>query len=162
MTPAEENRVINSIIHSLKTYGLGDIKHNRTRTISTFILSISFIDQTAAFTYRKEKILNKRCEKFITTYIPTYAGLNLYRHFRNFLLHNYSSKRKYALTNDKSFKKPFDRINNVIVINTSILIKEIIKGFSKFEARLKKKGSSVRKNALIRFKDYPVLMHKII
>lgn len=153
---------IKAIIHSLKIYGLGDIKHNRSRTIAAFILSISFIDQMAAFTYRKDKTLNKRCEKFMKTYVPVYAGLNLYRHFRNFVLHNYSSKGKYAVTNDKTFKKPFDVINNVIVINTTILIKEITKGFEKFEKVLKKKGSNARKNAIKKFKDYPVLMHQTI
>lgn len=153
---------IKAIIHSLKTYGLGDIKHNRSRTIAAFILSISFIDQMAAFTYREKQTLNKRCEKFLKTYVPVYSGLNLYRHFRNFLLHNYSSKGKYALTNDKTFKKPFDTINGVVAINTNVLIKEISKGFLKFEKAIKKRGSTARKNALHKFKGYPILMHKNI
>lgn len=157
-----EDEKIKAIIHSLKTYGLGDIKHNRRRTIAAFILSISFIDQMAAFTYHTEKTLNKRCEKFLKTYVPVYAGINLYRHFRNSIIHNYSSKGKYALTNDKTFKKPFDKINGVTVIQTTILIKEIIKGFDKFEKVLKKKGSSARKNAIQKFTKYPILMHKTI
>lgn len=157
-----DDEKIKAIIHSLKTYGLGDIKHNRSRTISAFILSISFIDQMAAFTYHKDRTLNKRCEKFFKTYVPVYAGLNLYRHFRNSVLHNYSSKGKYALTNDKTFKLPFDRQNGVIIINTNILIKEIIKGFAKFEKVLNKKGSNARINAIRKFKDYPILMHKTI
>jgi hypothetical protein len=157
-----DDEKIAAIIHSLKTYGLGDIKHNKSRTIAAFILGISFIDQMAAFTYRKGTTLNKRCEKFLKTYVPVYAGLNLYRHFRNFVLHNYSSKGRYAVTNDKTFKKPFDKINGVVVINTTILIKEITNGFQKFEKTLRRKGSSARKNAIRKFKDFPILMHKTV
>lgn len=163
MTPAQEQKKIEEIIHPFKTYGIGDIKHNRRRTISAFILSICFIDQLASFRYPKsETDLSIRVEKFITEYLPVFSGLGLYSIFRHAIIHHYSSVRRYALTNDKEFKKPFDKNKGVTIINTNALVKEIIKGFPKFEADLLTVGSDARKNALARAKKHPPLTHKVI
>lgn len=163
MQQTKEDKLIEDIIHPFKIYGLGDIKHNRRRTISAFILSICFIDQLASFRYPKtETDLSKRAEKFISEYIPVFSGLKLYAIFRNAIIHNYSSVRRYALTNDKEFKKPFDKVNGVTIINTNTLIREIIKGFKKLEGDFLINGSDARKNAIARAKKHPPLMHKII
>src|SRR5450432_457487 len=163
MPQTKEDKLIEDIIHPFKTYGLGDIKHNRRRTISAFILSICFIDQLASFRYPKtETDLSKRAEDFISEYIPVFSGLKLYTIFRHAIIHNYSSVRRYAVTNDKEFKKPFGKINGVIIINTSALIKELIKGFTKLELELLTNGSEARKNAVARAKKHPPLMHKIV
>lgn len=163
MTQTKDDKLIEGIIHSFKNYGLGDIKHNRKRTISAFILSICLIDQLASFRYPKMVTdLAKRAEDFISEYIPAFSGLKLYTIFRHAIIHNYSSVRRYALTNDKEFKKPFAKENGVIIINTNALIKEIIKGFNKLELELLTNGSEARKNAIARAKKHPPLMHKII
>lgn len=163
MTQTKDNKIIEGIINSFKTYGLGDIKHNRRRTITAFILSICFIDQLASFRYPKTVTdLSKRAEDFISEYIPVFSGLKLYSIFRHAIIHNYSSVRRYAVTNDKEFKKPFDKIKGVIIINTSALIKEITKGFKKLELELLTNGSDARKNAIARAKKHPPLMHKIV
>lgn len=163
MKESKDDKIIESIINSFKTYGLGDIKHNRNRTISAFILSICFIDQLASFRYPKNATdLSIRAEEFISEYISVFRGLKLYTIFRHAIIHNYSSIRKYALTIDKEFKKPFEKVNGVIIINTNALIKELIKGFSKLELELLTTGSSARKNAIARAKKHPPLMHKTI
>lgn len=107
-------------------------------------------------------VLSKRAEDFISEYIPVFSGLKLYTIFRHAIIHNYSSVRRYAITNDKEFKKPFDKINGVIIINTSALIKELVKGFAKLELELWTNGSEARKNAIARAKKHPPLMHKIV
>jgi hypothetical protein len=163
MIQTKDDKIIEGIIHSFKGYGLGDIKHNRRRTISAFILSICFIDQLASFRYPKTvKDLSKRAEDFISEYIPVFSGLKLYTIFRHAIIHNYSSVRRYALTNDKDFKKPFDKAKGIIIINTNALIKEIVKGFNKLELELLTSDSEARKNAIARAKKHPPLMHKII
>ncbi len=154
MTQTKDDKLIAGIINSFKTYGLGDIRHNRKRTIAAFILSICFIDQLASFRYPKTMTdLSTRTESFISEYIPVFSGLKLYTIFRHAIIHNYSSVRRYAVTNDKEFKKPFDKINGVIVINTTALIKEITKGFNKLELELLTNGSEARKNALAQQKN---------
>jgi hypothetical protein len=163
MTHTKDDKTIESIIRSFKVYGLDDIKHNRKRTISAFILSICFIDQLASFRYPKTKTdLSKRAEDFISDYIPAFSGLKMYTIFRHSIIHNYSSVRRYALTNDKEFKKPFDKVKSVIIINTNALIKDITKGFNKLELELLTTGSEARKNAIARAKKHPPLMHRII
>ena len=162
MTEEEKDNIIEIIIHSFKNYGLGDIRHNKERTIAVFILSVCFIDQLASFRYPKNGSLADRWEMFIDDYMPTYSGLKLYTFFRNTLLHNYSSRGKYALAGDNEFKEPFLKSNNSIIINTNEFINNIEQAFSKFELELKTINSAARKNAIIRYGTHPVLTHKTI
>lgn len=96
--------------------------------------------------------LSKRAEDFISEYILVFSGLKLHTIFRHTIIHNYSSIRRYAIPNDKGFKKPFDKANGVIIINTNALIKEITKGFNKFELELLTSCSEARKNSIARAK----------
>jgi hypothetical protein len=154
---------IQQIVNSFKTYGIGDMKHNRRRTISAFIVSICFIDQLASFRYpTTDTDLNLRVEKFLKTYVPSYHGIGLYGIFRNAIIHHYSGKRRFGITNDKEFKKPHDLVNGMRIINTSYLIKEVIKGFKKLEIEFLTKGSDAQKNALKRARKHPPFLHKII
>lgn len=163
MQRVKDDEIISSIIHSFKHYGLGDIRHNKKRTISAFILSICFIDQLASFRYpTSENNVSDRVEFFLKQYISKFSGIGLYAIFRNAIIHHYSGKRKFALTNDKEFESPYKKINGTIIINTNILIKEITKGFKEFEADLQNLESEARKNAISRAKKHPPLMHKII
>lgn len=68
---------LETIIHSLEHYALGDIRHNRSRPIAAFILSICFIDQLSSFRYKLRRDANKRPEDFIDDYMKEYSGLDL-------------------------------------------------------------------------------------
>src|SRR5687768_1095847 len=117
-----EDDVIEDLIHSFTTYGLGDIKHNTNKPIAAFILSICFIDQLASFRYMRKMSLTDRWEKFIVDYMPTYSGMEIYKYFRNTLVHNYSSRGKFALTNEETFKEEYLKTRDTIIINTNAFI----------------------------------------
>ncbi len=155
-----EDKIISEMIYSFKGYALGDIKYNRKKPIAAFILSICFIDQLASFRYPLSLIdLDLRCESFITEYLPRFKGIKMYSIFRKAVIHNYSGKRRFAVTNDRTFKKPHDTIKGKTIINTNELIKELIKGFKKFEAELLINGSDSRINALKRERKHPPFMY---
>ena len=75
----KDDKVISGIINSFKNHGIRDIKHNRNHPIAAFILSICFIDQLASFRYPLSATdLNNRVEAFISQYLPSFKGLNVY------------------------------------------------------------------------------------
>ena len=151
---------IEAIIHSFKAYGLGDINHNKERTISAAILSICFIDQLAAFRYRINDVA-ERWEQFIIDYMPIYAGLNIYKRLRNVLIHSYSGGRKFALTNDPNFKKPFEKdFFGIVTLNTNQFVENLEKAFIEYEKDLRKSNSEANYNALKRSESHPVLIHR--
>ena len=147
---------IDTIINSFKRYGLGDIEYNKERTIAVFILCICFIDQLSSFRYRIKGDA-KRWEQFITDYMNIYEGLNIYIEFRNTLIHNYSSCGKFSLTNDHTFKKPFDKIGNNTIINTNIFIYNLKLAFDKFEKDIRIDKSEANYNVIRWSEKHPVL-----
>jgi hypothetical protein len=163
VTEIQKDKIISEIIASFEKYGLRDVRHNRNRPIAAFILSICFIDTLASFRYPLS--INDsaiRSEKFITEYIPIFSSIALYQVFRNAAIHHYSGKRRYAVTNDKTFLVPFEKGKQFTTINTSILIKEIAKGFRKYKKHLLSDYDNARGNALNRNKKHPPFMHKVI
>lgn len=156
----EETNTIEELIHSFTTYGLGDIKYNSNKPIAVFILSICFIDQLASFRYAKKMSLTDRWEKFISDYMPIYAGLEIYKYFRNTLVHNYSSRGKFALTNDETFTYPFLEYPGKIVINTTLFISKLEIAFNNLINDFYIDNSEAQKRALSWFKTHPVLKHK--
>ncbi len=153
-----ESQTIDQIIHSLKTYGLGDIRHNKEKTIAVFILSICFIDQLASFRYRGKNLTNK-WEQFIKDYMPIYVGLNIYKDFRNTLIHNYSGTDLFGLTNDVTFVFPFVKNGKTTIINTDIFIQNLEAGFNEFEKDVRTPNSEANYNAIKRSITHPVLTH---
>lgn len=163
MTVAQKEKTIAGILNSFEKYGLRDIRHNRNRPIAAFILSICFIDNLASFRY--PLAINDaaiRSEKFITEYIKPFSAIALYDVFRNAAIHHYSGKRKYALTNDKTFLAPFEIRKDFTTINTNLLIKEISKGFRKYKKHLLADFDNAQANALNRNKKHPPFMHKVL
>ena len=157
-----EPQTIEQILKSFEHYGLGDIKHNRGKTIAAFILSICFIDQLASFRYRNKKGLSDQWESFIIEYMPTYRGLNIYTEYRNTLIHNYSTRGKLAMTNDPAFQEPFKKEKERLIINTSIFIEKLIEGFEKLKIDFSIPDSEANRNALKRSIKHPVVIHRII
>lgn len=153
-------QTIEQIIHSFKTYGLGDIKHNKEKTIAVFILSICFIDQLASYRYKGKNLADK-WEQFIKDYMPMYAGLNIYKNFRNTLIHNYSGTDLFGLTNDTKITSPFIKDGIETIINTNIFIQNLEGGFNKFEKDVRTPNSEANYNAIKRSITHPVLTHTI-
>src|SRR5450432_819795 len=107
---------IETIIHSLKHYALGDIQYNRSKPIASMILCMCFIDQLASFRFPLLRDLNKRPEDFINNYMEEYKGLDLYDMFRHDLIHTYSSGGKFSINNTGYENVPFAGSNGRIFI----------------------------------------------
>lgn len=152
---------IDEIIHSFKHYGLGDIIHNKGKTIPVFILSICFIDQLASFRYRI-KADAERWEQFIEDYMHIYSELKIYNNFRNTLIHNYSSCRKFGLTNDPSFTFPFSQTGSFVTINTDIFVENLETAFMRFKEDISVPNSEANYTAIKRSITHPVLTFKEI
>jgi hypothetical protein len=159
MTDAEKT-IINNLVDSFQSFGLGDIRHNSTKPIAAFILSICFIDQLASFRYLKRMSLTDRWEKFIDDYMPVYSGLDIYKYFRNTLVHNYSSRGKFALSNEPTLTQPVTNHNGLIIINTDLFIDNIEKSFKTLEQEFYTDNSEAQKRALLWSKTHPVMTHQ--
>jgi hypothetical protein len=157
---AAEKLIIDNLIKSFKTYGLGDIRHNATKPIAAFILSICFVDQLASFRYLKRMSLTDRWEKFIDDYMPVYSGLDIYKYFRNTLVHNYSSRGKFALSNDTTLTQPVTHYNGRVIINTNLFIDNIEAAFLTLENEFYTDNSEAQKRALLWSKTHPVMTHQ--
>lgn len=152
---------INQIIGSFEHYGLGDVKHNKTKTIAALILGICFIDQLASFRYNGIYKRNNaaRWEKFVSVYMPVYKGLNIYSGFRNSLIHSYSGGYDYGTSNDENVIDPHFDHYGLRVINTNAFIIEIEKAFELYKTELLNVGSESNKNATEWSIENPVLVH---
>ena len=119
---AKQPQDINTIVSSFRTYALGDIKHNQSKPIAAFILSICFIDQLSSFRYDYKTKHSKRAERLIKEYMTPYKGLDLYDYVRNSLVHNYSSRGRFDINNVDYKNVPFFKKGDVIHINTDVFI----------------------------------------
>lgn len=149
---------IETIIHSLEHYALEDIRHNKSKPIAAFILSMCFIDQLSSFRYKLLKDANKRPEDFIDDYMKEYSGLDLYDMFRHSLIHNYSSQGKFDIDNRGNDDVPYAKKNRITYINTNIFIEYLEKAFINVVKDFRKVGEEPYNNALERSMYHPVLV----
>lgn len=151
-----ENKQISQIIHSIETYCLGDIKHNKIKPISAFMLCICCIDMLGALGTNGDKP-NTRFEWFVKRYMKDYKGKDIYNRCRNNIIHSYCSKKRYSIGNDKHYPYFYKMENNVLRINTDYFVEILIKGFKEMKKHLVTEKSLVRKNALLWDGENPVL-----
>jgi hypothetical protein len=149
---------IETIIHSLEHYALGDIRHNRCKPIAAFILSMCFIDQLSSFRYKLRRDPNKRPEDFIDDYMKDYCKLDLYDMFRHTLIHHYSSQGAFDIDNRGNENVPYAEKNGIIYINTNVFIDYLEKAFIQVATDFRKIGEEPYNNALERSKYHPVLV----
>jgi hypothetical protein len=149
---------LETIIHSLEHYALGDIRHNRSKPIAAFILSMCFIDQLSSFRYRLLRDVNKRPEDFIGDYMKEFSELDLYDMFRHSLIHNYSSLGKFDIDNRGSEDVPFARKKGIIYINTNVFVEYLEKAFIKVVEDFRIVGEEAYNNALENSMYHPVLV----
>lgn len=149
---------IETIIHSLEHYALGDIRHNRSKPIAAFILSMCFIDQLSSFRYKLLRDANKRPEDFIDDYMKEYSGLDLYDMFRHSLIHNYSSQGKFDIDNRGNENVPYATKNSIIYINTNVFIDYLEIAFTNVAKAFRVVGEEANKNALENSMYHPVLV----
>ncbi len=155
-----EDKQIQEIIQALK-YAVGDIQHNKERTLSAFILCVCCVDALGALRYFKGKSA-ARWEKFVTNYMQDYKDLDIYDKCRNKLVHNYTGNKKYAVTNDPTFTKPHDTINGKLIVNTNYLIASIEAAFEVIKIELLDEDSETRKNAIKWDNNFPFFRHTTI
>ena len=155
-----EDEQILQIIQALK-YAVGDIQHNKERTLSAFILCVCCVDALGALRFFKGKSC-KRWEDFVCIYMKDYKELGIYEKCRNKLVHSYTGNRKYAVTNDPTFNKPHDEIDGKLVVNTNYFIASIEKAFEIFQIELLDINSITRKNAIKWDNKYPLFRQIII
>jgi hypothetical protein len=149
---------IETIIHSLEHYALGDIRHNRCKPIAAFILSMCFIDQLSSFRYKLLRDPNKRPEDFIDDYMKEYTGLDLYDIFRHSLIHNYSSQGNFDIDNRGNENVPYIKKDEITYINTNVFIDYLEKAFIDVAKDFRKIGEEPYNNALERSMYHPVLV----
>lgn len=151
-------QAIRVILFSFRRYAMGDVIHNRKKSIAGFILAICVIDQLACF-YYKSKSTDTQWEDFVLKFMPAYAGKNIYSIFRNNIVHNYCGANRFALCFDLNFPYPIAKINGQWVIHTHTFIQHLIRGFRAFEKEMMVVGSLPYSNALEWSKKHPVLTH---
>lgn len=149
---------IETIIHSLEHYALGDIRHNRCKPIAAFILSMCFIDQLSSFRYKLLRNAKKRPEDFIEEYMKEYSGLDLYDMFRHTLIHNYSSQGRFDIDIRGNDDVPYADRNGKIYINTNVFIDRLEKAFKDVVRDFREIGREPYNNALERSMYHPVLI----
>jgi hypothetical protein len=149
---------IETIIHSLEHYALGDIRHNRSKPIAAFILSMCFIDQSSSFRYKLLRDPNKRPEDFIDDYMKDYSGLDLYDMFRHSLIHNYSSQGNFDIDNRGNENVSYAKKNGIIYINTNVFIDYLEKAFIDVSGDFRRIGEEAYNNALERSMYHPVMI----
>ena len=149
---------IETIIHSLEHYALGDIKHNKCKPIAAFILSICFIEQLSGFLYEFKVDDARRPDKFFTDYMNEYIDINLYHKSRHHLVHNYSSRDNFDIDNIGYENVPYEKIGKVIHLNTNVFIHYLEIAFEKAKRDLENVGSDPYNNALEFSMYYPVLV----
>jgi len=162
MKKANESQSIDTIIHSFEGYALGDIKYNKTKPIAAFILGILFIDQIASFRYSRGTKSENRVRKFISRYMNEYEPLNLYENTRDSLAHNYSSKRRFGLTNDERVTFAWHKQREHFTINTDIFIRSLEKALHEVSKDFREIGSEAHTNATNRSIVCPVMVYKDI
>lgn len=149
---------IETIIHSMEHYALGDIRHNRSKPIAAFILSMCLIDQVSSFRYPLLRDRNKRPEDLIEEYMPAYRNLDLYDMFRHSLIHHYSSLGKFDIDNVGYENVPYHLNNNVIHINSNVFIAHLESAFAAVCEDFRRTGSDANKNAINNSMYHPVLV----
>jgi hypothetical protein len=149
---------IETIIFSFEHYALGDIRHNKSKPIAAFILSMCFIDQLSSFRYKLRRDANKRPEDFIRDYMKEYSGLDLYDMFRHTLIHNYSSLGKFDIDNRGNETVPYLNEGGRIYINTNVFIDYLEKAFVNIIKDFRQKGHEANDNALENSLYHPVLV----
>ena len=154
----ESPQDIETIIGSLENYALGDIKYNKPKPISAFILSICFIEQLSYYRYEFHADDSKKPERLINEYMTEYKNLNLYHKTRHTLVHNYSSRGNFDIDNRGFETVPYDEINGVIHINTNVFIQHLESAFEKVVKDFRNVGSEAYSNALEYSMYYPVLV----
>jgi len=154
----ETPQSIDTIINSLEHYALGDIRHNRSKPIAAFILSMCFIDQLSSFRYKLLRDPNKRPEDFIDDYMKEYSHLDLYDMFRHSLIHHYSSQGKFDIDNRGNEDVPYKKQNGIIYINTNVFIAYLEKAFINVVEDFRIIGEEAYNNALENSKYHPVLV----
>lgn len=156
---------INTILFSFERYALEDIRQAKERPISTFILSICFIDQLSTFLYEFKADDAKKPERFFAEFMPQYAGINLFHKARHTIVHNYSSRGQFDIDNRNELfsNVPYVIINDVIHINTNVFVEYLEIAYKEAKkAILDSKGDADKyshyNNALENSMYYPVLV----
>jgi hypothetical protein len=149
---------IETIIHSLELYALGDIRHNRIKPIAAFILSMCFIDQLSSFRYKLLRDANKRPEDFIDEYMNDYTSLDLYDMFRHSIIHNYSSQGRFDIDNRGNDDVPYIKKDGNIYINTNVFIDHLEEAFRNVVKDFRVINGEAYNNALERSMYHPVLI----
>ncbi|MFZ6024390.1 MAG: hypothetical protein ACOYVG_08020 [Bacteroidota bacterium] len=155
----KQPQTIQQIITAFECYALGDIKHNSSKPIAAFILSMCFIDNLAFFRYSDNDVAKKdRPDLFIDNYMKEYGGFGFYKLARHSVVHFYTSEGRFDIDNKGFETSPHEKIDNVYYINTDVLILCLEKAFEKFKGELLTVGSPANINALDRSTTHPVLV----
>ena len=136
MTNQENDKIIEDIMTALGTYALGDIENVRKTNLilAAFTLCSSFIDQMAQIGYyKKYRKIGENFKAFVRDYFDAaYDGELLYDSLRSRLVHNYSVKGKYWLSDSSQYKN-LEQVNNRIHLNIDGFISDIKGVWNKFK-----------------------------
>ncbi|OQP65427.1 hypothetical protein A3860_17335 [Niastella vici] len=154
-----EDVKIGSIIHSFKTFALGDIEYNITRPIAAFILGSCFIDQMAAYRYNHGTTSNEEhYKKFINEYLKEYNSFDLYNNLRCLIIHNYTLGEYMSLTSELEAIDQQEDILHVNILTARRFHSALSRAFSEFSKDILKINSQARINAVNRYNEAPVLV----
>lgn len=162
MTKQQEDAIIDKIITALGTYNLGNIQDSRTMNmmLATFILCSCFIDHMAQIRYfvkkKRRPYLTNNFEEFVGKYFGVkYKPKLLYDSLRSRLVHNYSVRGKYWLTDERKYKH-LQVVRSRIYLNIDDFIKDIEAVWTTFRNDLLN-DPVTRKHAIAHESVYPVL-----
>ena len=160
----QEQKIIETIIHSLEQYAFTDIVKTLQLpiTLATFTLCVCFIDVLSHHRYFDDKKKTKDKAKFIAfieDYFPDrYHGQveDIYTSLRSKLVHNYSSNKLYNLISGKSHSLHFttDKNGKTILVAEQFIsdIRNAFENYAK-DLRFNKEIGII---AINHYKKYPV------
>jgi hypothetical protein len=150
---------IEEIIDSFTRFALRDIKVNISNPIAAFILIGCFIDQMAAYAYNTQiSQAGANYRRFIKEYFKNYDPLKLWENLRCALVHNYTISPNFALSSEPHPDLPPTTSISANDFTVTGFIKELESALADLSVDLRNKTSQIRRNALDKFNDSPIII----
>lgn len=148
-----DDEKIRSIIYSLETHALGDIKKASAgeSRLGAFILCSCLIDAMAGFVGDSDRI-GVNYKNFVRAYLPTYNPSKLYKDLRCKLVHSYSEGGSYVFTHVTSLVHLQPTSDARLCINLESFIADVEKALELLSSKLQNPNEvTLRRNAVSRY-----------
>jgi len=150
---------IEEVIDSFTRFALRDIKVNIPNPIAAFILISCFIDQMAAYAYNTQiGQAGANYRRFITEYFKNYDPLRLWENLRCALVHNYTISTNFALSSEPHQDLPPSTNISANDFTVTEFVEELETALVDLNIHLRDKTSQIRRNALDKFNDSPIII----